>query len=111
MHFDSQWGYVVEFFNGTLSALGICYPPEVDEILKRTHASLDSEIILALMEAARSLKPPYSSPERTERRRLQQKQRAERAQLFEDSFVFPTNAISLPSGTRATGASRGLKAW
>jgi hypothetical protein len=61
--------------------------PGVDEVVKRTKSTLDRVIILALMEAARRLNPPDSTPEGTERRRVEQQRRAARAQLFEDAFV------------------------
>ncbi|KEF50828.1 uncharacterized protein A1O9_13121 [Exophiala aquamarina CBS 119918] len=61
--------------------------PELSEVIRRTKSTLDPMIILSLMEAARRLNPPDSGPEGTELRRVQQQQRAARAQLSEDSFV------------------------
>jgi ornithine cyclodeaminase/alanine dehydrogenase-like protein (mu-crystallin family) len=52
MHFDSQWGYVVEFFNGTLSALGICYP--VGDMLSGTVPGRKDQNEITLYESVGS---------------------------------------------------------
>lgn len=61
--------------------------PEVVEIARQTNSTLDHSIILALMEAAQRLNPADNSLAGIESRRIQQRQRAEQAQMSEDAFV------------------------
>jgi hypothetical protein len=61
--------------------------PEVIEVVRQTKSTLDHSIILALMEAAQRLPPADNSLAGIESRRMQQRQRAEKAQISEDAFV------------------------
>lgn len=61
--------------------------PEAVEIARRTNSTLDHSIILALMEAAQRLNPADNSLAGTEWRQIQERKRAQKAQLSEDAFV------------------------